>query len=278
MNSIPKYEIGADILMVEKASVIYDRPILREVDLNIPDLHRPGGLTQGQVVALLAPSGMGKTQLFRLIAGLQKPSSGAVFVADTGAKVQVRAGMVGVVPQNYLLFDHRTVYGNLLVAARLKGMAEKEAKERIVTLLEQFNISETAMLYPQQLSGGQRQRVSILQAILCSGHYLLMDEPFSGLDPLVKEEVQGLITDIAARDELNTLIVTTHDIESAVAIADTICLLGRDKDAHGNKIPGARIQDKINLIDRGLAWQPDIQHLPEFSEMVREIKDKFREL
>lgn len=277
MNQIPVYDRGADILNVENVSVLYDRPILRDVNLNIKDIHRPG-LTQGQVVALLAPSGMGKTQLFRCIAGLQEPSSGAVFVSDTGVKTQVKAGMVGVVPQNYLLFGHRTVYGNLLVSARLKGLSEQQAKERIVPLLEQFGLTQTANLYPPQLSGGQRQRVSILQQMLCSGHYLLMDEPFSGLDPILKEQAVNLIVDIASRDELNTIIVTTHDIESAISVADTICLLGRDTDATGNKTPGARIQTEYNLIERGLTWQPDIQNLPEFRELANEIKRKFWEL
>jgi ABC-type nitrate/sulfonate/bicarbonate transport system ATPase subunit len=129
--------------------------------------------------------------------------------------------------------------------------------------------------YPAELSGGQRQRVSIAEQLLSSKNFLLMDEPFSGLDILAKKIVGDVIDRVSARDELNTIIFSTHDIESAVMIADTILILGRDRDVNGQPVPGAHIQKEIDLIERNLAWHPDIENRPGFNETIAEIKAIF---
>ena len=250
------------------------KPILRSVDAEIRNIVRPG-LSQGQVVCLLGPSGVGKTQLFQLLAGLKKPDEGSVLV--TSKSLPVRAGMVGVVAQQCTLFPHRTVLGNLTVAARLRGHSAKQSEERALEYLKRFDISEKRSVYPGALSGGQRQRVAIIQQLLSSEHFLLMDEPFSGLDPLMKDAACRLIAEVAAADELNTIVVTTHDIESAIAIADSLWLLGRDRDASGSSL-GARIQQVYDLAAMGLAWDPDIQSKPEFFQMAKEVKAKFASL
>src|SRR5437764_6706658 len=115
------HEFRDTLLKVTDVSVAYQgTPILRDVDLEIKDLHRPG-VTQGQVVGLLGPSGIGKTTLFRILAGLDPPDTGAVLLGIEG--MPARRGMVGVVAQNYPLFTHRTVLGNLTVAGRRAGLA-----------------------------------------------------------------------------------------------------------------------------------------------------------
>ena len=105
-----------------------------------------------------------------------------------------------------------------------------------------------------------------------------MDEPFSGLDVNMQDEVCRLIGEVAAMDELTTIIVVTHDVEAAVTISDTIWLLGRDRDEAGAVIPGARVQHEYDLIERGLAWQPDIERRPAFRDLVEEIRVRFRTL
>jgi ABC-type nitrate/sulfonate/bicarbonate transport system ATPase subunit len=105
-----------------------------------------------------------------------------------------------------------------------------------------------------------------------------MDEPFSGLDILMKDEVQQLIASVVAADSLNSVIITTHDIQSAIAVADTILLLGRERDAAGKIIPGASIRYKYNLMDLGLSWRPNIAELPQFTELEKEIRARFKEL
>jgi polar amino acid transport system ATP-binding protein/sulfate transport system ATP-binding protein len=218
---------------------------------------------------------MGKTQLFRILAGLAQPTTGRVLL--TSKKVPAEPGMVGVVDQHYTLFRHRTVGENLTIAARQAGLSRKEASERAVALLARFQLADRWDEWPDRLSGGQRQRVAIAQQLLCSDHFLLMDEPFSGLDPNMLAEVCRLIGEVAQMDELRTIVVVTHDVTSAAAISDTIWLLGRDR-VDGEPVPGARIQGEYDLVERGLTWEPDIERLPAFHELVREIRERFRTL
>lgn len=275
MTSDFQYVRDEVLLRVENLSVSYAAPILRDVSFEVRDVKRPG-MAQGQKVALLAPSGMGKTQLFKRIAGLEPPTSGRVLVGS--AQLPVRAGMVGVVPQNYLLFEHRTVESSLLLAASMREPDRTKARARVAELLEEFQLADKRRFYPAELSGGQRQRISIAEQLLSSDHFLLMDEPFSGLDILMKRIVQGVIDQVARRDELNTIIFSTHDVESAVAVADTLLLLGRDRDEAGLPVPGARIQVSIDLVERNLAWHPSVEHVPGFAETVAEVKAMFGRL
>jgi NitT/TauT family transport system ATP-binding protein len=249
--------------------------ILRDVDLEIRDLYRPGYVT-GQVVGLLGPSGIGKTRLFRILSGIDAPDTGSVLIGEKC--VPVSRGMVGVVAQNYPLFEHRTVFGNLLLAARHAGFHADEAIAKATASLKRFDLEDRGQLYPCQLSGGQRQRVAIAQQFLCSEHFLLMDEPFSGLDLIAVQNVSRVIAEVANSDELNTIIVVTHDIVAAMAVADTLWLLGRDRDDHGHIIPGARVKATYDLVERGLAWREGITETKEFMDVVREVRAVFPSL
>jgi NitT/TauT family transport system ATP-binding protein len=249
--------------------------VLRELDIEIRDLVRPG-MTQGQIVGLLGPSGVGKTTLFRALSGLDKPDAGSVLLGKEGTPVE--RGMVGVVAQNYPLFMHRSVLGNLVVAGKQAGLNGAESRMRAESFLKRFGLEDQAQKYPAQLSGGQRQRVAIAQQFMCSEHFLLMDEPFSGLDLLAVERVIRFIRETSELDEMKTFILVTHDVSAALQICDTILLLGRDRDAAGNVIPGARIQARYDLVERGLAWHDDISHTQEFMDLRREIRDRFASL
>lgn len=273
-STIPQYEVREKLVQIDDVHVQYgEKVVLRGVTEVVGNIVRPlnSGVTQGQVIALLAPSGKGKTQLFRCISGLQEPTKGKVLLTANG--VSVKPGMVGVVPQDYPLFRHRTVLGNLVVAAGLKGLSRKEAKTESLRLLEYFGIKHIAESYPVQISGGQRQRAAIARQILSSSFFLLMDEPFSGQDVNNKHNLVDLILNMSVRDELQTIIVTTHDIACAISIADTLWILGCDYDGEGKQVPGARIQHKFNLIDLGLAWQPGIVKLPRFKELSDHIEN-----
>jgi len=257
------YTIENRLLTVENLNLSYgDKVILRDININVDNIVRPN-MNQGQCVALLGPSGIGKTQLFRCIAGLQRPSSGSVRIRDD--KHEVRAGEVGVVQQSYPLLQHRTILGNLQLVCK--------DKEKIMGLLTRFGLEGHAQKYPVQLSGGQRQRVAIIQQMICSRHFLLMDEPFSGLDIIAKGKVCDLINEVNIVDEENTTIFTTHDLESSVMIADTIWIMGREEGK-----PGATIVKTINLIERGLAWDPNIEKNPAFIPTVLELKEIFKRL
>ena len=275
MTSRYSYTVGERLLTLDNVCVHYDRPILEGVSGHIDDLHREG-VQQGQVVCLLGPSGIGKSQLFRCIAGLQKPTSGSVRL--NGQQREVQPGEVGVVAQNYPLFNHRSVWSNLMLAACRHGRDEYAASEACLALLEKFGLVDCANRHPMMLSGGQRQRVAIAQQLLCSSHFLLMDEPFSGLDPLAKNRVCETLIDVSLTHELNTIIVVTHDIESAIRISDTLWLLGRNHDASGQPCAGASIQQVVDLAAMGLAWDRDIESRPQFRELTAELKARFATL
>lgn len=267
---------GDTLLKIDHVGLSYgDKVILRDVNAEIRDILREGR-TQGQVVGFLGPSGIGKTQLFRIIAGLNHPTSGQVLVNSTLAPV--KAGMVGVVAQNYPLFENRTIFSNLMVAATQMEKSHEAAHAKVTKYLQRLDMLEQAQLYPAQISGGQRQRIAIAQQLLCSEHFLLMDEPFSGLDLVMEAKVCELINEIACLDELNTIIVVTHDVTAAATVADHLWLMGRDRDAAGNIVPGARIQQTYDLIDRDLCWRPGITNSAGFLEFVREVKERFQTL
>jgi len=271
-----EYEQKGIILKAEHVSIALGGvPVLRDVNFEIRDIVRPGTIA-GQVVGLLGPSGIGKTTLFRILAGLDAPDEGRVLLGEEGKPVE--RGMVGVVAQNYPLFANRTVLGNLVVAGAQAGLSRGQARAKAMDYLRRFGLEDTPRHYPPQLSGGQRQRVAIAQQFMCSEHLLLLDEPFSGLDPMAIDRVAELLNEVACMHELNTVIVVTHDIAAALEVADTIWLMGRDRDKEGKVIPGARIQESYNLIERGLAWRHGIATTPEFMLIMREIRARFPSL
>jgi ABC-type nitrate/sulfonate/bicarbonate transport system ATPase subunit len=173
------------------------------------------------------------------------------------------------------------VMSNLMLAAMKKEKDEKVAKDKVLAFLNEFDLANRGNVYPAQLSGGQKQRIAILQQILCSEHYLLMDEPFSGLDIKVEEKAIQLILKIANMDDLNTVIVVTHDVSAAAAVSDHIWALGREFDGQGNPIPGSRIKFTYDLIERGLCWDQWNEHAqlrPAMAEFLRELKSDFYKL
>jgi polar amino acid transport system ATP-binding protein/sulfate transport system ATP-binding protein len=267
--------LGECLLLVEDVCLtLGGTRVLEKVRFEVRDRIRPGCIT-GQVNALLGPSGVGKTRLLRIVARLDDPDTGRV-LGIQGKPLE--PGQVGVVFQDYPLLRHRTVLGNLTVAGFANGFSGDAARKRALELLERFRLGDRAKLYPAQLSGGQRQRVAIAQQIVCPKHLLLLDEPFSGLDPQALEEVADLLVEVANMDELNTVIVVTHDIHAAMAVADTVFMLGRAHAADGSVVPGASIQATYDLVARDLAWRRGVDELPEFVMLEREIRGRFRQL
>lgn len=270
------YNFGEDILNVENVSLeLGGKLILRDININIKDVIRPNHGPTGQIIGFLGPSGRGKTQLFKILAGLNKPTTGQVLIG--AEKKIVETGDVGVVAQNYPLFEFLTVWGNLEMISKEKTKAE--TKEKIEFYLDRFKMMEHKDKYPAQLSGGQRQRVAIIQQMLCSEYFLLMDEPFSGLDPLMTTQVCQMIETVANINEKNTIIVVSHDIPSTISIAQTVWLLGYDYDPETKQpLPGARIKYTENLMDRGLTWKKDLVNTPEFFSFVKDVRNTFNDL
>lgn len=262
------YEKKERLLTIENLNLQYgSKVILRDVNLQVDNITRPG-IQQGQVVALLGLSGSGKTQLFRCIAGLQSPTSGMVRL--NSEKNAVVAGQIGMVQQAYPLLQHRTVWSNLMLTLGTHKVDRKKGEEEATRLMAHFGVAEKKGNYPLELSGGQRQRVAIIQQLLCANHFLLMDEPFSGLDVMAKQKVFDTIRAVSTVDELNTIIFTTHDLDAAVALADEIWVLGREAGKEG-----ATVVHKIDMAARGIAWTPNIEKHPMFYPTIMELKDLF---
>jgi ABC-type nitrate/sulfonate/bicarbonate transport system ATPase subunit len=248
--------------------------ILRDIDAQVLNVVRPD-MNQGQVVGFYGRSGIGKSVLCRIMAGLVTPTRGTVQVGE--GQQAVTPGMVGFVQQRYPLFDHRTLFDNLLVAAQRK-FEPTIARQQVADYLERFCLTPHRHKYPALLSGGQRQRAAIAQQLLCSDHLILLDEPFSGLDVAMIDEVKKIIVEVTTMDELNTVVIVSHDIVTTTALADTLWLLGYEHDEAGNQIPGATISKnhQYNLAAMDLAWHPNVEAEPEFARFVEHIKDEIR--
>ena len=254
------------ILKVENVNLTFDRPILRDINFEVHNIIRPG-VQQGQVVSLIGRSGIGKTQLFKILSGLLQPQSGTVKI-DSDLHPVV-AGEVGIVPQNYILFNHRSILDNLKIG--LKGsvtkLSEKDKAELIDSYADKFGLKEHLKKYPMQLSGGQRQRVSIIQQVLTGNKFILLDEPFSGLDPIIKDKVLELLVSISTLNELNTLVIVSHDIENGLAISDTAFILANQEGKEGSTIT-----ETIDLMQMGFTWEPEIKKNKNFQELVLQMK------
>jgi len=263
------YSKGETLLQVKDISLTYDNKcILSDINFSIDDIIRPG-IQQGQVVSLIGRSGIGKTQLFRILSGLQKPGKGQILVRE-GKPWNLRpvhAGDMGVIFQNYYQFGWRTVEQSLKLAAHQNKALAGVESDAILEYAEQFDLSDVLKRYPKQLSGGEQQRVSIIQQLLKGSDFLLLDEPFSGLDVCVLDKVVSLLLKVSLSHEFKTLIIVSHDIATAVAISDTVFILGKKAGQEGSTIVRS-----LDLMERGLAWQEHVQEEKAFAETIREIK------
>ena len=183
-------------------------------------------ITRGERVAYLGRSGAGKTTALKVINGLVAPSSGDVLVDGTSiaqhALPQLRR-RIGYVMQQPALFPHRTVLDNIATVPRLLAWPEERIRAECERLLEQLELPAATFgtRFPRMLSGGQQQRVAIARALLASPEILLCDEPFSALDPLIRAELQHLLT---AAAQNTTLVFVTHDVREALRIAERVIL------------------------------------------------------
>ena len=201
----------------------FDRfPALREVSLDIQ---------AGELIALLGPSGSGKTTLLRLIAGLERPTRGAIFFGDEDASHRtVQERNVGFVFQHYALFRHMTVADNIGFGLKVRPGSTRPGKleihRRATELLDLVQLSGLEKRYPAQLSGGQRQRVALARALAIEPKVLLLDEPFGALDAQVRRELRRWLREIHDATGHTTVFVT-HDQEEALELADRVVVMSQ---------------------------------------------------
>ncbi len=181
------------------------------------------------LVALLGPSGCGKSTLLRMIAGLDTPDAGRIWINGeeaTGRSVQDR--QVGFVFQHFALFKHRTVRDNIGFGLELRGWKKEAIRRRVDELLHLVQLQDYGSRFPSQLSGGQRQRVSLARALAVRPRVLLLDEPFSALDAKVRKELRGWLRNLQEETKVTTVIVT-HDQEEAFEVADKIAVINQGR-------------------------------------------------
>lgn len=179
----------------------------------------------GEFVALLGPSGAGKTTLLRLLAGFESPSEGEIRVNGRDiTPIPTHKRDTGMVFQDYALFPHMTVKGNIAFGLRRNGFSDDEIDERVSEVLQMVDLAGYEERYPEELSGGQQQRVATARAVAIEPKVLLMDEPLGALDKKLRDELEVEIK--ALQEDLNiTTVYVTHNQEEALTMADRIVVL-----------------------------------------------------
>ena len=204
-------------ILVENVSKSFGKfQALKRVNLEIKN---------GSFVALLGPSGSGKSTLLRVMAGLENPDSGRIWLSGqdaTSMKLQQRE--IGFVFQNYALFPHLTVEQNICFGLDIRKIDESTKKQRVFELLQLVQLEKFADRYPNQLSGGQRQRVALARALAIEPKVLLLDEPFAALDAKIRKQLRYWLRTLHTHLALTTVFVT-HDHQEALELAHEIVVL-----------------------------------------------------
>ena len=202
-----------DILDIKNLSYSFgNNPILKDINIYV---------NENEMVAIVGSSGVGKSTLFNLIAGVLKKQTGEISINGSDNYI----GKVAYMLQKDLLFEHKTIIDNVILPLIIAKVNKKEALEEGNRILKQFNLDKYANKYPQQLSGGMRQRVALIRTYMFKRKIFLLDEAFSALDAITKKELHKWYLDLKKGFNLTTLLIT-HDIEEAVFLSDRIYILG----------------------------------------------------
>jgi taurine transport system ATP-binding protein len=248
--------MNKNYLEIESLNVVYSQngqanAALRDVNLNLP---------KGQIGAIIGPSGCGKSTLLNVVAGLNKNYQGKVLLK--GAPPQDN-NEVALILQEYGLLPWKTVWDNVRLGLQIKGVSKAEAAERTEKILNQLGLHHLRKRFPIQLSGGQRQRVAIARSMVLNPELLLMDEPFSSLDALTREEMQDLVLNVWQETGL-TILIITHNIEEAVFLGHKIFVM--------STCPGTILQE----IDNPLAGDYAARGKMEFLEVCNSLRLSLR--
>jgi sulfate transport system ATP-binding protein len=183
----------------------------------------------GSLVALVGPSGSGKSTLLRIIAGLDKPNQGRIWLSGRDSTfLSIQEREIGFVFQNYALFKHMTVYENIAFGLEVRGTSLSLIRNRVKQLLQLIQLENFAERYPSQLSGGQRQRVALARALAIEPKVLLLDEPFGALDVKVRKELRNWLRRLHEEVPVTTIFVT-HDHQEALEVANEIVVFKKGR-------------------------------------------------
>lgn len=232
--------------------------VLNDINFNIK---------KGELVVLIGPSGCGKTTTLKMINKLIKPSSGKIYIGNdditTQDPIKLRRN-IGYVIQQTGLFPHMTVRENIEIIPRLLNVPQDELYKKTKSLLLMVGLDPSIYLnrYPVQLSGGQNQRVGVARAFVTDPEIILMDEPFSAVDPITRNQLQDELLNLQAKLK-KTIVFVTHDMDEAVKIADRICIMNKG-DIVQYDIPENILKNPINDFVAEFVGKNRIWSNPEF--------------
>jgi NitT/TauT family transport system ATP-binding protein len=228
-------------------------PVLQGISLEVKS---------GEILAIVGASGCGKSTLLRLLAGLVQPTSGEILIAGETPQQALANYAIGLAFQEARLFPWWTILDNILLPIKLRQRKiSREDKQQAVTYLEQLGLGNTAALYPRQLSGGMLQRAAIARALMGEPKVLMLDEPFSAVDEITRENLWVDFHQVWRQQHLSVILVT-HSIHEAVFMADRVLVMSR----HEGKIEAEFL---IPLgRDRGI----DLLDSREYIEIVKNIR------
>lgn len=204
-------------ILIEDLTKLFDKSlILDRINLEIKT---------GNLIALLGPSGSGKSTLLKLIAGLEYPDMGRIWLTGKNTSfLSIQERQIGFVFQNYALFKHLTVFQNIAYGLNIQRANKIQANYRVQELLKLTQLENFADRYPAQLSGGQKQRIALARALAVEPKVLLLDEPFGALDFQVRKDLRNWLKKLHKEVSMTTLFVT-HDQEEAMELAHEIIIL-----------------------------------------------------
>ena len=213
------------MIQFEHVSKSYGKtPVLKDLNFTIPD---------GQFVVLIGPSGCGKTTTMKMINRLLEPDSGTIRIdgqdIHSQDKVELRRH-IGYVIQQIGLFPHMTIRENIEIIARMKSKDRDRMEENAIRLMNMVNLDPATFMdaYPSEMSGGQQQRAGVVRAFMAEPEIILMDEPFSALDPITRTQIQTALIDMQTAMK-RTIVFVTHDMDEAIKLADRICIMEEGK-------------------------------------------------
>lgn len=217
--------------------------ILKDINLTIKN---------GEFFSILGPSGVGKTTIFKIIAGALLPKRGSILVDGSIINdVPIEKRNIVMVHQDKLLFPHMTIRENVEFGLKMRKLPKEEIKVKVNSLIEFFNMEDHMKKYPHQLSGGQQQLVALMRALAVNPKVLLLDEPFTGLDNNLKNYVKSYIMKIQKKFAI-TIIMITHEKEDAFSMSDTIAFLFKGTIALIDIPKNLSIKTNIDCIDEYL--------------------------
>ena len=235
-----------NILSIKNLSFNYpNNKILHDINIYVD---------KGEVVSILGGSGVGKTTLFNIIAGINPLQSGEISIkGNTDYK-----GRVSYMLQKDLLLEHKTIIQNITLPLLIRKISKKEAEEEAIKSLKLFNLYEYKDKYPSELSGGMRQRIALLRTYMFKEELFLLDEPFSALDAITKISLHSWYLEINNKLDLTTLLIT-HDIDEAIDLSDRIYII---KNKPGEIVSEIKINlDKVNQDEQKLKYKKEILYI-----------------